>query len=183
MSALVVAGLVWLGTCPWWLRTRGVVRRAAALGAPRPTGSGPDVGVLLELLGAALRAGASLPRAFESVGGAVGGPEGEDLADVAAVLMRGGSWTEAWDRNATGSAALAVVAEALRPAWEHGAAPADALRVAQAEARRAASAEARAAAGRLGVHLVLPLGVCYLPAFVLVGVVPVLLSFGARAFV
>jgi len=32
------------------------------------------------------------------------------------------------------------------------------------------------AAGRLGVRLVLPLGLCHLPAFVLVGLVPVLVS-------
>ena len=34
------------------------------------------------------------------------------------------------------------------------------------------------AAGRLGVRLVLPLGLCHLPAFILIGVVPVLLSTG-----
>jgi len=42
-------------------------------------------------------------------------------------------------------------------------------------ARRSA---ARTAAARLGVRLVLPLGACFLPAFVLIGLVPVLLALG-----
>ncbi|HHW83721.1 MAG TPA: secretion system protein, partial [Actinomycetales bacterium] len=33
---------------------------------------------------------------------------------------------------------------------------------------------------RLGVRLVLPLGTCYLPAFVLVGVMPVILATGGQ---
>jgi tight adherence protein B len=44
--------------------------------------------------------------------------------------------------------------------------------------RHARRSSARTAAARLGVRLVLPLGVCYLPAFVLVGLVPVLLALG-----
>jgi pilus assembly protein TadC len=34
----------------------------------------------------------------------------------------------------------------------------------------------RTAAGALGVQLVLPLGLCFLPAFVLLGLVPMILS-------
>ncbi|WP_418606028.1 hypothetical protein [Georgenia sp. SUBG003] len=38
--------------------------------------------------------------------------------------------------------------------------------------------EAQEAAARLGVRLVLPLGLCFLPAFVLLGLVPVVLAAG-----
>jgi hypothetical protein len=46
--------------------------------------------------------------------------------------------------------------------------------------RRAQQAERRRlsqAAARLGVHLMLPLGLCYLPAFICLGLMPVVLSF------
>jgi pilus assembly protein TadC len=59
-----------------------------------------------------------------------------------------------------------------------GAAPSDALRTAREELLHARSAAARAAAGRLAVRLVLPLGACFLPAFVLVGLAPVLIALG-----
>lgn len=47
------------------------------------------------------------------------------------------------------------------------------LRAAATDVRRDTAAVQLAAAERLGVQLVLPLGVCLLPAFVLVGIVPV----------
>lgn len=54
----------------------------------------------------------------------------------------------------------------------------ESLRVAGEQLRRDQQAAARQAAARLAVHLVLPLGVCFLPAFVLIGLLPVLLSLG-----
>lgn len=41
---------------------------------------------------------------------------------------------------------------------------------------------ARGAASRLGVRLVLPLGLCYLPAFVLLGVMPVVAQLAGGIF-
>lgn len=56
-------------------------------------------------------------------------------------------------------------------------APAGALLLAEAAAARArAQAELERAAERLGVRVLLPLGVCVLPSFVLLGVLPVLLT-------
>ena len=44
------------------------------------------------------------------------------------------------------------------------------------EERRSAAAEAEHAAAVLGVRLMLPLGLCILPAFLLLAVVPVVIS-------
>ncbi len=44
------------------------------------------------------------------------------------------------------------------------------------ELRAARGAECEAAARRAGVLVVLPLGLCFLPAFVLAGLVPIVLS-------
>jgi pilus assembly protein TadC len=135
-----------------------------------------DIGILLGLLAAAVRAGLALPRALHAVGCAIGGTDGAALERVSAALLLGSSWTAAW---AKAPGRLDVVSLALRPAWEHGAAPAQALGVAARQLRADRQSAASQAAARLGVRLVLPLGACFLPAFVLIGVVPLLISLGA----
>lgn len=162
---LLVAGRIWSDRLV-----------AAARGIDRP---GVDVQVVLELVAAALRAGAGVPRALEATGVAVGGADGTFLTRAARALVLGASWERAW----TGApSALDPVVQALRGAWLDGAAPSEALRAAGEEVRHERRSGARTAAARLGVRLVLPLGTCYLPAFVLMGLVPVLLALGIGLF-
>jgi len=196
--AAIVTAAVLLAVLPWWLARLCSGRRVARLGADRPTaaprerpGREPmDVTVLLELLGAALRAGAGVPRALEAAGASLdgapdrgggrggaadGGSDRDVLRAVADALRLGADWDAAW-RDAP--VRLAPVRRALRGAWADGASPSGALRAAGEELVRARRAAARTAAARLAVRLVLPLGVCFLPAFVLIGLVPVLLALG-----
>ncbi|PJI93873.1 type II secretion system F family protein [Luteimicrobium subarcticum] len=140
-----------------------------------------DTVVVLALLAAAGRTGVGLPRALEAVGAAVPGPDGVTLRRAADRLALGASWTDAWaDAPGPGPTGL-VVADVLAPSWDRGAAPGPALRAAAEHLRRERREHAATAAGRLGTRLVLPLGLCYLPAFVLVGIVPVLVAYGAGA--
>jgi hypothetical protein len=158
---LLVAGRVWSDRLV-----------AAARGADQP---GVDVQVVLELVAAALRSGAGVPRALEATGAAVGGADGVVLTRAAHALVLGAVWERAW----TGvPGELDPMVRALRGAWLDGAAPGEALQAAGEEVRHERRATTRTAAARLGVRLVLPLGTCYLPAFVLVGLVPVLLALG-----
>lgn len=134
-----------------------------------------DVAVLLDLLEAACAAGSSVPGALDAVGAAAGGARGSALVAAARSLSAGAPWREAW---AVADPALVPVAVALRPSWEDGVAPTGALRATAAHLRRERQTAALEAAGRLGVRLVLPLAACHLPAFVLVGLLPVLISVG-----
>ena len=60
---------------------------------------------------------------------------------------------------------------------ERAGAPAvDLLRSAATDARRRARTDGRLRAARLGARLLLPMGLCTLPAFLLLGVGPMLLS-------
>ncbi len=161
------------------MQARGAVRA----GWPAPPLRGApsrevDVAVLLDLLEAACAAGSSVPGALEAVGAAADGARGRALAAAAEQLAKGSAWWEAWSGCET---ALMPVAAALRPSWEEGVAPTGALRATAAHLRRERQAVALAAAGRLGVRLVLPLAACHLPAFVLVGLLPVLISVGGAA--
>lgn len=130
------------------------------------------VAVVLDLVDAACRSGSSVPGALADVGAAVEGRRGATLRSVAAALSLGAPWAEAWPDDA----GLAPLADALEPSWTQGVAPGDALRAVAATLRRERRARALEEAGRLGVRLVVPLAVCHLPAFVLVGLVPVLMS-------
>lgn len=162
-----------------------VVVAGPGWGAPDPAPAEVSVAVVLDLLDAACSAGASVPGSLAAVGSAVGGVRGRVLRRVSGALRLGAGWQEAWTEatqeisptaQTPDAAALEPVAAALQPCWQDGVAPGGTLRAAAALIRRERHAQALEAAGRLGVRLVLPLGLCYLPAFVLVGLVPVLMS-------
>lgn len=131
-----------------------------------------DLVTVVELLAVAVESGASVPHALRSVGAVVGGAAGTDLTRASAALLLGASWPAAWAH----APALDAAVDGLAASWTTGAASGPALRASAAEVRRSRDRAAREAAARLGVRLVLPLGLCFLPAFVLVGLVPVLIS-------
>lgn len=178
--------LALVAVAPWWLAADRARRRArrspeasgGGRGGAAPTagdGSAVELPVLLELLAAAMRAGAGVPRALEATADAARGSDAPALRAAARALRLGADWDTAW-RGAP--ARLGPLRRALRGAWVDGAASSDALRAARDEALHERRAAAATAAARLGVRLVLPLGACFLPAFVLVGLAPVLIALG-----
>lgn len=112
------------------------------------------------------------------------------LLDAWAVaLSGGGSWQDAGTtvheafaaagRDAadpSGAAGSERLREVLALSRRAGVPASALLRGAAADVRDDAAAAGLAAAERLAVRLVLPLGICVLPAFVLVGVVPVVVG-------
>lgn len=189
MSGLVIIAAAALAATPWLARRRvagpGSGRRRAGRrsgpgrqGRPArgPVADEADPALLLDLVAVALAAGAPVPQALSAVGAAWPGAAGETMVRAARALTLGAPWDVAW-AGARGAAGL--LAGALRPAWLTGASPVPALHAAADRARSRRRALTRAAAGRLGVQLVVPLALCYLPAFVLVGLVPVVVSLAA----
>lgn len=139
--------------------------------APVPERDPLDLAVVLTLARSALDAGASVPAALRAVGACAGE---EDLTAAGAELLLGAPWEEA---VADVPARLAPLVDALAPSWESGADPDRLLELAARTVREGRSRQARVAAERLAVRLVVPLGLCHLPAFLLLGLVPVVLSF------
>lgn len=134
-----------------------------------------DLPIASDLLAAALRAGAPPARAAAAVGAALGGPVGERLLRVDRALRLGCGPAEAWAHLADLPGGDRIVGSAVRSA-EHGAALARSLDRLAEELRAARSAEGEAAARKAGVLVVLPLGLCFLPAFLLAGVVPTVVA-------
>ncbi|MFP7696424.1 hypothetical protein [Trueperella sp. LYQ143] len=160
--AVAALGLVWVVPGP------GRVPRSVEL---RST----DSAVLLDLAAAALSAGLSIPGTLHALGIATGGAQ---LTTTANLLLMGAGWEEAW---ADSRACDMPIREALYAAWTDGAAPVPLCVRAAQSVRLARQRRAREAAARLSAQLVLPLGLCFLPAFIFLGIVPVVA--GAARFV
>ncbi len=167
MGWLVAAGVGW--ALVGWLRRAepAAVRdrrrvRAAAL----PTS--------VDLLVACLRAGAGPVAAVRAVAAATPGSLRLDLERVARRLGHGAAPEEAWDIGDASD--LRPLARVFGRSAATGAPAADLLDSLagdlRAERREAWLADAR----RLGTRSAAPLGLCFLPGFVLLGVVPIVIG-------
>ncbi|MFD3973308.1 type II secretion system F family protein [Streptomyces cyaneofuscatus] len=128
-----------------------------------------------DLLAACVAVGAGPREAAEAVGESIGGPVGDRLARVAAEIRLGGEPAEAWGRlgEIPGAGPLA---RCLHRAGSTGAPAAEPVSK-LAETMRAEQAGAAVArAQRAGVLITAPVGLCFLPAFLAVGVAPVIIG-------
>jgi Flp pilus assembly protein TadB len=135
-----------------------------------------DLPLALDLLAACLIGGAVPAEAVQAVSAAVPGPCGDRLATVAARLAVGSDPAAAWRALGDGRGAAGAAARALCRAAIGGAPVASSVQRVADDARRQASAQAARAARRAGVLAVGPLGLCFLPAFLLLGVVPAVIG-------
>ncbi len=134
-----------------------------------------DLPLAADLLAAALRAGAPVDRAVAAVADALDGPLGGRLRRAARSLRLGAEPAEAWEHLAGIPGADRLAAAAARSSASGGAL-AGALERLAGDLRADRAVAVEAAAQRAGVLIVLPLGLCFLPAFLLAGLVPVLVS-------
>ncbi|MEW1920815.1 type II secretion system F family protein [Pseudarthrobacter oxydans] len=145
------------------------------LSGPAPEGL-RDTAMMLELVAAMLDAGSGIGRSLELVAASASGKYSGALRPVVAALAIGADWETAWRSSAVRLPEVLELRDALGFAALTGA-PSSAILYAQAarlRRERFRAAEKRAAS--LGVKLVVPLGFCSLPAFICLGVVPVLLA-------
>ncbi|GAB3199044.1 hypothetical protein GCM10027261_27990 [Geodermatophilus arenarius] len=171
-AAGVVLGAVGAVLADRWLR------RAPGAG-PAPAPLAADLPVACDLLGVCLGAGLPVGAALAAVAAAVPGPLGPALADVAGRLRLGAAPRTAWHDVPPELAGLGRV---LVRAGESGAAAVPALRVLAAEARTAARSRAEAGVRRAGVWVLAPLGLCFLPAFVCLGIAPMVIGIAGQVF-
>ena len=130
-----------------------------------------DTALVLELLAAQLRAGLAPLAALGTLAEAL---NSRALHTVCQRLQMGSGWGSAWSGSAAGT--FGELRDALAPAYTGGA-PSTALLLSLADAHRLSERRAaERAAGKLSVALVVPLGLCSLPAFICLGIVPILIS-------
>lgn len=130
---------------------------------------------LIDLFAATLRAGAEPVAGLAQVCAALPGPAAQQLAPVVEQSRWGASAVEAWGSVAHVEA-LAPLVRAMVRSQSSGASVVLAVERLADELARESSARAEDAARRVGVSAAVPLGVCLLPAFLLMGVVPTVAS-------
>lgn len=130
-----------------------------------------DLPALVTLLAAALRSGAPPTDALAAVCGALPGPAADRLATVLARLDLGDDPVSAWGELAR-DPDLGSLGRALGRAHVSGAPVVGAVERLAADLAGAARASVEDRARAVGVKAAVPLGLCLLPSFVLIGIVP-----------
>lgn len=144
-----------------------VVRRREQLAEDLPVG--------VDLLAACLDAGAAPESALASVSRALGGPVGEEFLAIYHRLEVGVDPAQVW-RSVARDPQLAPLGRAVGRAHETGAPVGRAVHQLAGELRERARAEVETRARSIEVKAAAPLGLCLLPAFVVLGVVPMVVG-------
>jgi pilus assembly protein TadC len=180
LVAVVLGGMAGAGA-------GAVLGAVAALAAHRtvgnPRNAPPTDPVRLagawDLLAASLRCGLPVPTAVRAVAGQLPGADGDTLRRVAELLALGADPVAAW-RSALDHPATAGLATAAIRTARSGAAMADAVGELAEGQRATAMDQAEARAQRAGVLITGPLGLCFLPAFFCLGVLPVVIGLAGQ---
>jgi Flp pilus assembly protein TadB len=130
---------------------------------------------VVDLLAVTLTSGASPTHALITVANAVEGPIVTDLRAAQHGLALGRDPSGVW-REVARRPGLAALGRTMARAVETGSSVSDSLHRLAEDLHAVAGLEAESRARAVGVRAAAPLGLCLLPAFVLVGVVPLVAS-------
>ena len=161
-----------------WARVRagpwaGWLKRTRAANSD-PLGTAADIA----LFAACLQAGLSTQQAAAAVS-EVADPEHSPWRDIAALLRVGTTDHQAW-APAKGIPGLEDLARTVTLSGQSGAAVASGCAAIADKLRDDAEASATVAAERAGVFISLPLALCFLPAFIVLGLVPIIISLSSQ---
>lgn len=134
-----------------------------------------DLPHVVRLLAIALDSGASVPSALEQVSLALPGPGSEALRISRARLALGVHPEQVWAELGSRSE-LESLARALARADSSGVPVADAVRRLGDDLARQRRLEVEDRARTVGIRAALPLGLCLLPSFLAIGIVPVVVA-------
>jgi Flp pilus assembly protein TadB len=146
----------------------------------RATDDPADLAAAWEQLAVCLEVGLPVAAAVAAAAQPLDGPTGVALRRVAGLLELGADPTAAW-RYAEHTVPLAAFARAAARSAGTGAALAHTARGESARIRAVLADDAEARAQRAGVLITGPLGLCFLPAFLVLGIAPVVIGLATEA--
>lgn len=168
--ALSVLGALVGGAVSWWV---GQLEPASV--AHEREEIERDLPLAAELLSACALVGVPIDHAVGLVAQALDGPLATRLRRVATRIDLGADPIAEW-RNLGADPLLGALARTLARSAESGAPPADGLARFAADRRRDRRAARLSRARAVGVRSAAPLAACFLPAFMLIGVVPTIVA-------
>jgi pilus assembly protein TadC len=130
-----------------------------------------DLPLAIDLLAACAIAGRPVEGSMDLVATAVGGPLRQLLSERSARISLGADPLAEWS-SMRQHPQLGPMARAVLRSMESGAPIADTLERLAVDSRGARAAALQRRARSVGVRAAGPLGICFLPAFMLVGIVP-----------
>ncbi|MEV5873435.1 type II secretion system F family protein [Streptomyces sp. NPDC052101] len=161
------------GVLLWrWRSRKSAVDRAEPVDAAAVAHQLP---LAADLLAACVAAGAGPVIAAQAVGEALDGPVGRALAQGAAEVRLGGEPADAW-RGLAALPGVGALARLLERADESGIPAAGPAARLASDARAQWARTATTRARRAAVLISAPVGLCFLPAFIAVGVLPVVIG-------
>lgn len=131
----------------------------------------PALELILDLAASLLQSGLPIARVLDILGSRI--PHCAPLRTVARCLELNMDWEQAWQGS---PAWLEPLQRALRFSHNSGAGAAPLLRNLAQLQRREHAKRAQEVGAQFGTKLVLPLGLCALPAFIALGVVPIIIA-------
>jgi len=134
-----------------------------------------------DLLAAVLASGAPIAQAIGAVADASGSPAADSLGRVHAALQLGAAPPAAWQQAGV-DVEFTRVAAAFERSARSGAPIVDVLVGLADDERLRRRRTIEIAARSAGVRAVAPLAACFLPAFILLGIVPVIASMATQMF-
>jgi Flp pilus assembly protein TadB len=189
-AALLAAATLLLVPIPWsllpaaaiYLATPTILSRLEpAATRKRNARLAADLPLAVDLLAACLRAGRPPQAAIATVSQAIDGPLATLLAELEHKLDLGADPIDAWD-TLRQEPTCATFARAVQRALRSGAPLATTLESQSADLRQSHRWTAEEQARAVETRSVLPLGLCFLPAFVLLGIVPTIATTFTNVF-
>lgn len=181
LAAVALAVALWIGPGPLLVRRRAGVparERGPQHGPGRNQSQGPDplaVASCLDVLSVCLSAGMAVSTAAAAAAGSAPPNLARVLRRAADLLALGADPAVAWSipPEPTVDQQIDALVRLARRSASSGAALAGGVAELAVQSRHDAAHAATAAAERAGVLIAGPLGLCFLPAFVCLGIVPV----------
>ncbi|MFJ8826210.1 type II secretion system F family protein [Streptomyces sp. NPDC102467] len=175
VAGLVIGAIAGVAVWRWWREREARTRTSADTGAVVRAEAEGQLPLVADLLAACLAAGAEPVGAARAVGESAGGPVGRAMARGAAQVRLGGEPGLAWRELAAIPGAGELV-RLLERAGESGAPAAAPVARFAAECRAERARRTTAVARRAAVVITAPVGLCFLPAFLVIGVLPVVIG-------
>lgn len=182
-AAVLLAIALWIGPGPSAVRARAGMRPLTSGARPRPL-TGPDplaVASSLDVLAVCLEAGMAVSAGAAATAPSAPAKLGTVLRRAADLLALGADPAVAWSIPPDAPAGHAdahtdALLRLARRSASSGAALARGITELADQSRHDAAHAATAAAERAGVLVAGPLGLCFLPAFVCLGIVPMVVG-------
>lgn len=174
LGLLFVLGIPWgipLAGAAFFVIPRALARLEPAATRQRKAQITADLPLAVDLLAACLRAGRPPQQGLATAATAIGGPVAELFTEVAHHLALGTDPMDAWSRLRA-EPACAPFARAIDRSLRSGAPLSRTLEHLADDTRQAHHHAADQRARAIESRTALPLGLCFLPAFVLLSIVP-----------